>query len=154
MTFAEGSTLIGAFTTGWSSLFSHHPKLQPGNTVLCLGTGGVSLCAAQVRSSLSGGCLAEFQLALVSGARIILTSSSQAKLDRAKTLLRPLVRDSGTTETIRTIDYSKIEKWDEEVRRLTAGKGVDIVIEIAGRGTIARSIRSTRRGGLVAVSGE
>lgn len=37
-----------AYTTAWSSLFSHHPKLQSGQTVLCLGTGGVSLCAAQV----------------------------------------------------------------------------------------------------------
>jgi NADPH:quinone reductase-like Zn-dependent oxidoreductase len=46
--FAEGSTLAVAYTTAWSSLFSHHPKLQPGQTVLCLGTGGVSLCAAQV----------------------------------------------------------------------------------------------------------
>lgn len=46
--FAEGSTLAVAYTTAWSSLFSHSPKLQPGQTVLCLGTGGVSLCAAQV----------------------------------------------------------------------------------------------------------
>lgn len=46
--FADGSTLAVAFTTAWSSLFSHHPKLKSGETVLCLGTGGVSLCAAQV----------------------------------------------------------------------------------------------------------
>ncbi len=55
---------------------------------------------------------------------------------------------------MQTIDYSHIDKWDEEARRLNGGKGVDFVIEIAGRGTIARSIRSTRQGGLVAVSGE
>jgi NADPH:quinone reductase-like Zn-dependent oxidoreductase len=47
-TFEEGATLAVAFTTAWSSLYSHSPKLQPGQTVLCLGTGGVSLCAAQV----------------------------------------------------------------------------------------------------------
>lgn len=48
MSMEEGSTLPVAFTTAWSSLFSHHPTLQAGQTVLCLGTGGVSLCAAQV----------------------------------------------------------------------------------------------------------
>jgi NADPH:quinone reductase-like Zn-dependent oxidoreductase len=51
--FEEGATLPVAFTTAWSSLYSHHPKLQAGNTVLCLGTGGVSLCAAQVSHFLS-----------------------------------------------------------------------------------------------------
>jgi len=51
-TFAEGATLAVAYTTAWSSLFSHSPKLQPGQTVLCLGTGGVSLCAAQVSQPL------------------------------------------------------------------------------------------------------
>ena len=48
MSFEEGATMPVAYTTAWSSLFSHHPKLQSGQTVLCLGTGGVSLCAAQV----------------------------------------------------------------------------------------------------------
>lgn len=45
--YADGSTIPVAFGTAWSSLFSHHPKLKAGETVLCLGTGGVSLCAAQ-----------------------------------------------------------------------------------------------------------
>jgi NADPH:quinone reductase-like Zn-dependent oxidoreductase len=48
MSYEEGATMPVAYTTAWSSLFSHHPKLQSGQTVLCLGTGGVSLCAAQV----------------------------------------------------------------------------------------------------------
>ncbi|KIR33602.1 alcohol dehydrogenase [Cryptococcus deuterogattii MMRL2647] len=134
----DASTLAIAYSTAWSSLYSHHPRLQAGDTVLCLGTGGVSLCAAQI--------------ALVSGARVILTSSSQSKLDRAVDLLKPLAKGD-VADTIRTIDYSKIDKWDEEVRRITEGKGSDFVIEIGGRGTIGKSIRSTRRGGLVAVSG-
>lgn len=46
--YEEGATLPVGFATAWSSLYSHYPKLQAGNTVLCLGTGGVSLCAAQV----------------------------------------------------------------------------------------------------------
>ena len=50
MSFEEAATMPVAFTTAWSSLFSHHPRLQSGQTVLCLGTGGVSLCAAQVCS--------------------------------------------------------------------------------------------------------
>lgn len=49
MSFEEGSTLPIAATTAWNSLYGHHPKLQAGQTVLCLGTGGVSLFAAQVR---------------------------------------------------------------------------------------------------------
>lgn len=134
----QGSTLTVAYATAWSSLYSHNPKLQPGQTVLCLGTGGVSLAAAQ--------------FALIAGANVILTSSSQQKLDRAVNLLRPLVK--ANPEAIRTIDYSKIDKWDDEARRMTGGKGVDFVIEIGGQGTIARSTRATKQGGLVAISGE
>lgn len=55
---------------------------------------------------------------------------------------------------IQTINYSEVQDWDKEAIRLNKGKGVDFVIEIGGRGTIARSIRATRQGGLVAVSGE
>lgn len=93
------------------------------------------------------------QLALITGARVILTSSSQAKLDRATELLRPLAATNAPDNVNSTIDYSKVTDWDQEVRRLTDGRGVDFVIEIGGRGTIARSVRSTRQGGLVAVSG-
>jgi NADPH:quinone reductase-like Zn-dependent oxidoreductase len=83
---------------------------------------------------------------------VILTSSSQQKLDRAKGLLEPLARKSAV-DAIQTIDYSKIDDWDQEARKLNGGRGVDFVIEVAGRGTIGRSIRSTKMGGLVAVSG-
>jgi hypothetical protein len=53
MSFEEAATMPVAYTTAWSSLFGHHPKLQSGQTVLCLGTGGVSLCAAQVGPPVS-----------------------------------------------------------------------------------------------------
>jgi NADPH:quinone reductase-like Zn-dependent oxidoreductase len=92
------------------------------------------------------------QIALCAGARVILTSSSSAKLERAKTLLQPLARNAAA-DVIQTINYSEIQDWDKEAIRLNKGKPVDFVIEIGGRGTIARSIRSTRQGGLVAVSG-
>jgi NADPH:quinone reductase-like Zn-dependent oxidoreductase len=83
---------------------------------------------------------------------VILTSSSQTKLDRAKELLEPLVRNKDIN-AIQTIDYSQVDTWDQEARKMTGEKGVDFVIEIGGRGTIGRSIRSTKQGGLVAVSG-
>nr|XP_018262692.1 alcohol dehydrogenase [Kwoniella dejecticola CBS 10117]OBR84850.1 alcohol dehydrogenase [Kwoniella dejecticola CBS 10117] len=135
----QGSTLPVAFTTAWSSLYSHHPRLQAGQTVLCLGTGGVSLCAAQI--------------ALAAGARVILTSSSQIKLDKVSTLLRGQLPPGAPQNAIQTIDYSKVDAWDAEACKLNGDKGVDFVIEIAGRATLARSIRSTRQGGLVAISG-
>ena len=94
-----------------------------------------------------------YQLALTAGARVILTSSSQAKLDRAVTLLTPLLRVGGAADTLQTIDYTAVEDWDVEARRMTGGRGVDFVIEIAGRGTIGRSIRSSCQGALIAVSG-
>jgi len=67
-------------------------------------------------------------------------------------LLEPLVRNQNIN-AIQTIDYSKIDAWDQEAKKLNGGKGVDFVIEIGGRGTIGRSVRSTKPGGLVAVSG-
>ena len=134
--YDQASTIPIAYATAWSSLYSHHAKLLPGQTVLCLGTGGVSLCAAQ--------------LALSAGARVILTSSSSAKLDRAAKELEPLVAVPGALETI---NYTEVSKWDEKVRELTDGRGVDFVIEIGGIGTLAKSVRSTRQGGLVAISG-
>ncbi|WVR06228.1 hypothetical protein IAU60_003258 [Kwoniella sp. DSM 27419] len=137
--FADAATMPVACATAWSSLYAHHPKLKAGETVLCLGTGGVSLCAAQI--------------ALVAGARVIVTSSSQSKLDKVVSLLKPLVPANAPDNVIQTIDYGKIDAWDEEARRMTHGKGVDFVIEIGGRATLARSVRSTKRGGLVAISG-
>jgi NADPH:quinone reductase-like Zn-dependent oxidoreductase len=81
-----------------------------------------------------------------------LTSSSSAKLERAKTLLSPLARNQ-SADVIQTINYSEVQDWDKEAIKLNGGKGVDFVIEIGGRGTIARSIRASRQGALVAVSG-
>lgn len=111
-------------------------------------------CSGEPFSQIYGTTTNDIQLALIAGARVILTSSSQDKLDRAVTLLGPLLRPGGATDTLQTIDYSKVDAWDLEVKRLNGGMGVDFVIEIAGRGTIGRSIRSTRQGGLIAVSGK
>ena len=88
---------------------------------------------------------------MISGANVILTSSSQGKLDRAKEILKPLIGDK--KDVLQFIDYSKIDRWDEEAKKLNGGRGVDFVIEVSGQGTIARSIRSTRQGGRVAICG-
>ncbi|KAK4700737.1 hypothetical protein P7C70_g5507, partial [Phenoliferia sp. Uapishka_3] len=139
MSFEEAACLPVAAATAWCSLFGHHPKLRAGDTVCCLGTGGVSLAAAQ--------------FALLSSAKVILTSSSSAKLERCKALLQPLIHPNAPASVLKTINYAEVPDWDVEARRLNGGKGVSFVIEIGGRGTLGRSIRSTRPGGLVAISG-
>jgi len=102
--------------------------LKAGDTVLTLGTGGVSIFA--------------LQFAKMHGARVILTSSSDQKLAKAK--------DLGADDVI---NYKKTPDWDKEVLRLTNGIGVDHVIELGGTGTLSKSLNSVRLGGHVAVIG-
>jgi NADPH:quinone reductase-like Zn-dependent oxidoreductase len=123
----DAATLPCAGVTAWSALFGGDP-VRPGDTVLTLGTGGVSLWALQL------GCAA--------GLRMLITSSSAAKLERA----RRLGAASG-------IDYRATADWARAVLELTGGEGVARVIETAGRETLARSMAATRHGGTVAVLG-
>lgn len=125
--YIEASTLPCAAVTAWNALFEEG-RLQPGSTVLLLGTGGVSISA--------------LQLARAAGLRTIITSSSDAKLERA----RSLGADA-------TIHYRRTPDWELEVERLTQGRGVDLVVEVGGQGTLQRSIASARMGGRVAVIG-
>lgn len=127
LSFAEAATLPCAAVTAWNALFGMKPIL-PGQTVMTLGTGGVSMFA--------------LQLAQAAGARVIATSSSDAKLARARAL--------GAAETI---NYRTTEDWSGEARRLTGGRGVDMVIEVGGPGTLAQSIVATARGGSVQMIG-
>ncbi|GAA5849670.1 hypothetical protein JCM8547_000529 [Rhodosporidiobolus lusitaniae] len=123
--------------TSWHCLFGHPgAKLQTGETVLVLGTGGVSIYAAQ--------------LALATGCRVIVTSSSDEKLERAK---KELVAGGSGSGSVETINYRKIKEWDVEAKKLNGGRGVDHVIEIGGAGTLVRSIRSCRPGGQVWIVG-
>jgi NADPH:quinone reductase-like Zn-dependent oxidoreductase len=127
LSFEEAATLPCAALTAWNGL--HGPKpVSAGDTILTLGTGGVSLFA--------------LQFARAAGARVIVTSSSNAKLERARTL--------GADECI---NYVETPQWDEVVRKLTDGRGVDHVIETAGGATMLRSVGSTRRGGWIHVIG-
>ncbi|WP_322039093.1 NAD(P)-dependent alcohol dehydrogenase [Burkholderia diffusa] len=125
--YDEAATLSCAGITAWNALFVDG-GLRPGATVVLLGTGGVSIIA--------------LQLAHAAGLRTIVTSSSDAKLERA----RALGADA-------TINYRTTPEWQHEVLRLTDGAGADLVIEVGGRDTLARSVAATKMGGIVSVIG-
>jgi NADPH:quinone reductase-like Zn-dependent oxidoreductase len=127
LTDAECASLPCAGVTAWTALFAEG-DLQPEQTVLVLGTGGVSSFA--------------LLLAKARGARVIITSSDDEKLGRARAL--------GADETI---NYQKQKQWSKPVRELTAGRGVDHVVEVGGAGTLEQSIRSCAIGGRVSVIG-
>jgi len=124
---AEAATLTCAGLTAWRALMVDGP-LKPGETVLIQGTGGVSVFA--------------LQFAKVAGATVIATSSSDEKLARLETL--------GADHLI---NYRKHENWGDLVRELTAGRGVDHVIEVGGPATLAQSMVAARIGGHIAVVG-
>ncbi len=127
LTFEEASTLPCAGVTAWNALYGYRP-LQTGQTVLTLGTGGVSIFAVQ--------------LARAAGARVIVTSSSDEKLARAKS--------HGASDGV---NYRRSPSWHEEVLGLTGGRGVDHVLENSGANTLARSLGAVRVGGAVHLIG-
>lgn len=127
LTMEEAATLPCAGVTAWHALFGEAP-LATGESVLVQGTGGVSLFA--------------LQFARLAGARVIATSSSDAKLQRALAL--------GASDGI---NYKTTPDWDKRVRELTGGEGVDHVVEVGGAGTLAKSLRSIRMGGQVSLIG-
>ncbi|MCH7890313.1 MAG: zinc-binding dehydrogenase, partial [Gemmatimonadetes bacterium] len=113
------------FVTAWHALLG--PTLRPGSTVLILGTGGVSIFA--------------LQFAKLAGARVIVTSKSDAKIERAKRL-----GASGG------VNYTTHASWGDKVLEISGG-GVDHVIEVGGSGTLARSMNAVRAGGRVTLIG-
>ena len=123
----QGATLPCAATTAWTALGGPHP-IQPGQSVLTLGTGGVSIFAVQLAKAL--------------GATVFATTSSTAKAER----LRALGADH-------VVDYVQMPDWGKRVRELTGGVGVDRVIETGGAGTIEQSLRAVAAGGVVALIG-
>jgi NADPH:quinone reductase-like Zn-dependent oxidoreductase len=127
LSFEEAATLPIAAVTAWNALTGSRP-LQAGDTVLTLGSGGVSLFA--------------LQFAKLFGARIIATTSSDEKAQRLKAL--------GADEVI---NYRTTPDWHVAVRELTGGRGVDQVIEVGGPGTIEQSIKSTNVSGEIALIG-
>jgi NADPH:quinone reductase-like Zn-dependent oxidoreductase len=127
LSFVEAATLPCAAATAWNAL-AVEGSVKAGQTVLILGTGGVSIFALQFAKAL--------------GARVIVTSSSQEKLGRAREL-----------GAFAGVNYKSNLEWDQEVLRLTGGRGVDHVIEVGGAGTLERSIRATRLGGTISLIG-
>ncbi|MCW6512745.1 zinc-dependent alcohol dehydrogenase family protein [Lichenifustis flavocetrariae] len=125
--FEEAATFPCAGVTAWSALFERRP-VQPGETVLLLGTGGVSIFA--------------LQLAKLAGARVIITSSSNEKLERARVLGADHV-----------INYRARPGWEDDVLRLTGGRGVDLAVDVAGPGTLNQTLKATRFGGRISLMG-
>ena len=124
---AEAATLTTAGLTAWRALVVEG-GIKAGDTVLVLGTGGVSIVA--------------LQFAKLMGASVVATSSSDAKLERARAL--------GADHTI---NYRQHEDWGKLVRDWTGGRGVDHVIEVGGPGTLAQSIAAVRVGGHISLIG-
>ena len=124
---AEAATLPCAALTAWSGL-TVKGNLKAGDTVLLLGTGGVSIFA--------------LQFCTLMGARAIVTSKSDDKLARARAM-----------GAWRTINYTETPDWATAVKDLTGGAGVDHVVEVGGGGTLAQSIEAVRIGGHIAMIG-
>jgi NADPH:quinone reductase-like Zn-dependent oxidoreductase len=127
LSFEEAACLPCAGVTAWNALMVSG-GLKKGDTVLCQGTGGVSLFA--------------LQFAKAAGAKVLLTSSSNEKLEKAVAL--------GADELI---NYREREDWDSVVLELTEKRGVDHVIEVGGPGTLQRSMRAVKIAGHIAVIG-
>jgi len=128
MSFLDASTMPCAGVTAWNAIFESSNGVRPGDTVLLLGTGGVSVLG--------------LQLARAAGLNTIITSSSDDKLQRAKAL-----------GAHHTINYRSVPEWQEEVLRITRDVGAHVVLEVGGQGTVNRSVASCALGGTVAIIG-
>jgi NADPH:quinone reductase-like Zn-dependent oxidoreductase len=125
--FQEAATLPCAALTAWRGMFVEG-SVQPGDWVLTMGTGGVSIFA--------------LQFAKAAGARVIATSSSADKLARLK--------DLGADHVI---NYKETPNWGAAAKALTGGVGVDEVVEIGGAGTVGQAIAALRIGGHISMIG-
>lgn len=127
LSWSEGATLPVAAVTAWYALTTRG-GLQAGDTVLVLGTGGVSIFGLQFATAL--------------GAQVIVTSSSDAKLEKAKAL-----------GAWRTINYRSQPDWHKAVWALTDKRGVDHILEVGGPGTLEKSLGCVAAGGHIALIG-
>ena len=127
LSYEEAACLPCAALTAWHALTQPRPVVA-GETVVLLGTGGVSVIAQQFCAAM--------------GARTIVTSSSDAKLERMKAL--------GASDVV---NYRTTPDWDAEVLRLTDGRGADRIVEVGGPGTLQKSINAARIGGTIVLIG-
>ncbi len=123
----EAACLPCAAVTAYNALVTEG-GLTAGQTVLLQGTGGVSIFALQIARAL--------------GARAIITSSSEAKLERARQL-----------GAWACLNYRQEPRWAKRVLELTGSHGVDLVVEVGGAGTLAQSLKAVRIGGRIALIG-
>ena len=123
----EAASLVVAGLTAWAAMVTHGAA-QPGEWALVQGTGGVAIFAAQIAHML--------------GVRVIQTTSDSAKAKRLK-------EDFGVAETL---DYRNAD-WPEKVRELTEGRGVDVVVELAGGRSLSQSVDACNYGARVGVIG-
>jgi len=128
ISFEQAATLPCAAVTAWNALMVSGKPVKPGDTVLCLGTGGVSM--------------AGLLFAKAAGARVIVTSSSDDKIQRACTL--------GASDGV---NYKRYPEWQKEVMELTNGRGVDHILENGGAGSLNKSFESAAFAGKVALIG-
>jgi NADPH:quinone reductase-like Zn-dependent oxidoreductase len=126
LSYAEAACLPCAGVTAWNALFEGPRPIKPGDRVLVLGTGGVSLLA--------------LQLAKAAGCQVIATSSDNAKLDRIK----GLGADEG-------VNYKDVENWGQHIA--TTFGGVDKVVEVGGAGTVQQSLAALRHNAEIALIG-
>ena len=126
-TFEQAATLPCAAATAWRALMVE-AKIKPGDTVLVQGSGGVSVFA--------------LQFAKAAGCHVIATSSSDAKLER--------LRELGADEFI---NYRQVENWGDRVLEVTGGRGVNVIVEVGGSGTLAQSVRAVAMGGHISMIG-
>lgn len=127
LTDEEASTLPIAALTAWFALV-HYGQLKAGDTVLIQGTGGVSIFGLQLAHAL--------------GARVLLTTSSAAKGERARALGAAAI-----------INYAEQPAWEQAVLALTGGRGVDQVLEVAGGDGLNQSVQAARPEGYIALTG-
>lgn len=127
LSFEEASTLPCAAVTAWSALVTE-ARITSGQTVVVLGTGGVSIFA--------------LQFAKMMGCRVIVTSSSNDKLELAKKLGADF-----------TVNYREKPAWSKEIRRITDMEGADQIIEVGGAGTLEESIKAVKFFGHISLIG-
>lgn len=127
LTDQQAATLPCAALTAWRALVVDG-QVKAGDTIVLQGTGGVSIFALQLGVAL--------------GCEVIITSSSEDKLARARAL-----------GAHHTVNYRTHPGWSSEVRRITGGRGADLVVEVGGAKTLMESLKSVRQGGHVAIIG-
>ena len=133
LSYEEAATLSCAAVTAWNALYGlSDKKLQPGQTVLVQGTGGVSIFGAQ--------------FALAAGAKVILTSSSNEKI--------ALVKKHLGEKNVSTINYREIPEWGKKAKEISdGGRGVDHILEVGGAKTLKQSFEALAFGGSIDLIG-